>query len=202
MNDFNCYGYEIDERVKKLAEEKGITMFDDTDMKKNNQKFDYILLIDVFEHLKNPRETISYLLNILNETGKLIISTGYADSDSCKNDLANYWYFSECIQHVCMIGNDYINYLQKQFKLKLSLKKNISHYNFKISFRESAFYYLRYKVYLFHKFLNQIPGVKLIVKYIPLVNKATAWKEPPYYPPIHDRSLQKDHVVLVFNKIY
>lgn len=200
VNDFKCYGCEIDQRVRKLAEERGIVMLEDPDVKKSNHKFDYILLIDVFEHLKNPTETISQLLDALNKSGKLIISTGYADSPSCKNDLANYWYFTNSLQHLCMIGYDYIQYIRKKFKLKLIMRKRLSHYDFEISKRDKAFYYIRYKTYLIYRFLNKIRGFDSIVQHIPVLNKPLRWKVAPYYPNIHIPTIQRDHVVLIFEK--
>lgn len=200
VNDFNCYGYEIDDRVKKKAEEKGIVMLNASDLESIGKKFDYILLIDVFEHLKNPTETISYLLNRLSKSGKLIISTGYADSQCCRNDLANYWYFSDCIQHLCMIGSDYIEYLKKEFNLDVIYQKSTSHYDFKVGKIQGVTHFIKYQAYLLSRHINKIKLFKSILGYIPLLRKPLAWNSPPYYPKLHEPALLEDHCVLVLQR--
>ena len=202
MKDFDCYGFEIDERVKSVAESRGIKMLNSTALKNSDNKYDYIILIDVFEHLKNPTETISLLVLNLKKKGKLIISTGYADAKCCNFNLAGYWYFADCVQHLSMIGNDYINYLSKTFNLKILLQKSISHYDetVNMSFIDRTKFYLKYKVFEGSRIINKVKILSDFIKLIPLIRKPLLWKSAPPKIPLKQKKMEQDHIILILEK--
>ncbi len=202
VQDFDCYGFEIDDRVKQVAEARGVKMLDDENLAKINYDFDFIILIDVFEHLKNPTETISMLVKQLKKNGQLIISTGYADAECCRDNLANYWYFSDCVQHLCMLGTDYVKYLSKTFGLNNKLLKSISHYDstLDISTFNRLKFYLKYKIFLLGIKINKQKSLSNFLKYIPIIRKPLLWNSAPYYPPLHEKQVEKDHIVVILEK--
>lgn len=181
-----CYGYDIDTRALKIAEEKGIHTLDKDALEKQKQVFDAIVLSDVFEHSTHPTKLITDLLAMLKKNGVLIISTGYADAKVCKYDIANFWYF-KTVQHVCMMGEDYINFLQKKFKVGLLNKIICSHYQ--TTFRKKIFHQLRFDLFkLIDSNRNGI--VTKMIAQIPYLKKIARWKTQPYHP------YSKDHIVL------
>ncbi len=186
INKHECYGYDIDQRAMAIAGKKGISILSATDISTIKNKFDAVILSDVFEHSIEPTKLIDSLLKMLNEKGVLIITTGYADAPACRYDIAHCWYFRS-LQHVCMLGDDYIKHLQESFKIRTLDKIITSHY--KVSFQKKIFYGLRFEAY---KFVNDNRNsfmVKLL-SVIPGLKKITKWKDLPYYP------FSKDHVVL------
>lgn len=61
------------ERAKIFSQEMIIGDIEDPAvLKKLDKKFDYILFMDVLEHLKNPRTVVSAVRAYLNETGVII----------------------------------------------------------------------------------------------------------------------------------
>lgn len=186
VQQHECYGYDIDVRALKEAAKKGIITITKDELVNYTRKLDVIILSDVFEHAAEPTKLISDLLKMLNKDGILVISTGYADAKACQYDLANFWYF-RTIQHVCMMGADYINYLQARFKTRVLKKIVCSHYQ--ASFKQKMFYGLRFNLY---KFIDSNRSSVLVraISRVPYISKITNWKQQPYYP------YSKDHVVL------
>lgn len=185
-----CYGYDIDQRALKLAQQKGIKVFDHEAISRVTEKFDVIILSDVFEHSTEPTKLISFLLSMLEQSGTLIITTGFADAKACQYDLPHFWYF-RTVQHVCMIGDDYIRYLENNLGVKVVKKIRCSHY--KASFNKKLFYRVRFNLFKFIQSNKDSFMVNMISR-IPVLKKITRWKELPYYP------YSKDHVVLFLQK--
>lgn len=78
--------------------------------------FDTIILVEVFEHLKNPYEELKRLEGILNSFGKIIIITQPYDDV----DLEKWWYFRDKT-HISFIQKNTIEAWHLPFKI---LKKN------------------------------------------------------------------------------
>jgi 2-polyprenyl-3-methyl-5-hydroxy-6-metoxy-1,4-benzoquinol methylase len=74
----NYYAVDFEEKRKEELIKKG-AKFGKADLNKdkipfNDEKFDYIIMLDVLEHVVDPRRIISETKKMLNEGGKLIIS--------------------------------------------------------------------------------------------------------------------------------
>ncbi len=78
------------------------------------KKFDNIILIEVLEHLKNPEDSIKLLTSLLNEGGRLFISTHFYDL----NKLDNWWYLRD-ETHVCFYNLDSFKKIGQRYHLDL-----------------------------------------------------------------------------------
>lgn len=73
----NIYGVEIDENAAEIAKYFGTVIAADIEKylpKEYNEKFDYIIMGDVLEHLRDPWSAIANIKLMLKKNGKLIIS--------------------------------------------------------------------------------------------------------------------------------
>lgn len=70
----NACGFDFDQKAAQCAIEQGYTCFTSFNEFENN-KYDYIFLNHVIEHLPDPKGTIKRLLQLLTENGKIIIRT-------------------------------------------------------------------------------------------------------------------------------
>jgi SAM-dependent methyltransferase len=152
--------------------------------------FDAIVMVDVFEHLKNPHKFIAELLPCLKPGGLLGIATGNGDFPTVREDAANFWYF-RVIAHVCMWTEAYACFAERELGLERVATRRCSHYHFqfsqwlKQSMQKEAFdVFQRGKHRWLRLFLALIPGFR----------RAQKWTErPPYW-------FGRDHVVNVFRK--
>jgi 2-polyprenyl-3-methyl-5-hydroxy-6-metoxy-1,4-benzoquinol methylase len=173
----------------EVARGRGVqVVFDMDDLQSQGKQFDVILMIDVFEHLLDPDDTVRRLTGMLREKGKLIISTGYAGAPAYLKRPAEFWYFLN-LEHVCMLSDGYIRHISEKYGLKAVFRKYTSHYKFKMSLRlrmklDQIMYWNTYK---WRKFglLKKLYPFKQIFK----------TENYPYYP------ATKDHIVLALEKI-
>jgi SAM-dependent methyltransferase len=184
LNNHICYGFDINPQSLDIARSKGMNTFSSFEELKNTKvRFDTVLLIDVFEHLLNPMETIDLLLKLLKEDGEIIISTGYADSWAYKKQPAEFWY-TVFPEHVCILSDRFIEFLCEKKGLKVNYKSTTSHY--KTPIKQKFTYYTIYYSYWStlklrrFKFLYNIYPFKTIFK----------WKSYPFFP------ITKDHIVV------
>jgi SAM-dependent methyltransferase len=188
-NQYQCFGYEISEPASKIASQRGIQIFDDDSFLESNC-FDGIILCDVFEHLNNPTSVLEKFSRSLTAGGVLIVCTGNADAWACQNDIADFWYFTN-VEHLCMLGRQYADFIAKKMNLELITWKETSH--FSLGLYEKIFQFLRFFSYQQFK----IPGnttTKNILRLIPLLKRAEKWNKPPIF------WASNDHVVLAYRK--
>ncbi|MEL7655536.1 MAG: class I SAM-dependent methyltransferase [Bacillota bacterium] len=78
--DCQIVGIELDEEAAKqaamYADEMIVANLDHSEWQDRlqNRKFDYIILADVLEHLRNPCQTLQQMVKYLNDEGKVIAS--------------------------------------------------------------------------------------------------------------------------------
>src|SRR3989344_7324364 len=76
----NCrvWGMDADkeavQEAKKYCVEVKVADLDELSSRLNRDTFDYILLLDVLEHLKNPEKLLKLLKKYLNRDGEIIVS--------------------------------------------------------------------------------------------------------------------------------
>ena len=78
-----------------------------------NNKYDTIILIEVFEHLSNPYEQLLNIKNLLNQFGRLIIMTKPYDD---VKDLNKWWYLRDKT-HISFIKRETMNKWNIPFKV-------------------------------------------------------------------------------------
>ncbi|MFI4936120.1 MAG: class I SAM-dependent methyltransferase [Caulobacterales bacterium] len=74
-------------------------------------KFDLISAFEVFEHVSNPRELISTLTSLLNDSGVIIFSTLVSDGHIAKNQRLNWWYASPRNGHISLFSKNSLHAL-------------------------------------------------------------------------------------------
>ncbi|WP_299456786.1 class I SAM-dependent methyltransferase [uncultured Microscilla sp.] len=125
------YGIEPKLESRKIAKDNGLNILSDffyenTDLK---QQFDFITLVDVFEHLSNPIEILDNLIKHLKENGKLIIITGATNAFPVYLSSYTYWYYSKIPDHIVFLNKKFLHWLESNKRIKIR-KQKIRHYKF------------------------------------------------------------------------
>ena len=89
-----------------------------------NSSYDNIILIEVFEHIKNIYNFMIKLKSLLNDNGRIIIMT-----KRYPFDLNNWWYLRD-ITHVSFVKNETMIKLAELLKLKLIIDNELDLYVF------------------------------------------------------------------------
>ncbi|MDE5856057.1 MAG: class I SAM-dependent methyltransferase [Anaeroplasmataceae bacterium] len=76
------------------------------------QTFDTIILVEVFEHLKDPYDELIHLEKMLNSKGRIILVTKPYDDI----DMNKWWYFRD-ITHVSFIRKNTLSYWNLDMKI-------------------------------------------------------------------------------------
>ena len=106
---FSRFGIEASEAACVLCRDSGINIIAKSAAQLDavHMKFDVICLVDVVEHIVNPRELIKVAMSKLNDDGQLIISTGNSSSFAWKCFGGRYWYCS-FPEHISFISPEWI----------------------------------------------------------------------------------------------
>ena len=104
VNLHQTFGFEVDERVSAgSGAERDIRMLSSDERNAlPPQSFDFVILIDVFEHLNHPTDLLKRLAELIRPGGHLILVTGDGDNRVCRIDPAQFWYF-RLVEHVVML---------------------------------------------------------------------------------------------------
>lgn len=78
----------------------------------NDKKYDTIILVEVFEHFKEPYDQLLQIKNMLNKHGRIIIVT-----KPYKDNLNNWWYFRD-ITHINFINKDTFKFWNLDMNIK------------------------------------------------------------------------------------
>lgn len=183
------FGFEPNKKASLEARKRGIAVLSFRKKYEQKKRFDFILLVDVFEHLQNPTFVLKSLLKKLKPNGKLLICTGLADHFQCRKNPAEFWYFRN-IEHVLMITKKYAKWFSKENNIKIIKWEKCKHYDWK--FPDTFYAFL--SEWAFWKFRTSSNLMKKIMRLIPFVKKAEKWKLAPGNP------FYKDHVILVYKK--
>jgi SAM-dependent methyltransferase len=185
------WGFEVNKTAAHEAAAKGIHMVADwNDLKSLLQKFDAVLLMDVFEHLSNPTALLEEMVELVKPGGMLVISTGNADCRACRTDIPNFWYF-RTIQHLGMITAQYAKIFAARTGLRMASWHECSHYEIPFSNRMAQ--HIRQWVYEI-KYRNPRLIAAAVAARLPVLRKSVAWKIPPPY------NASRDHAVVFFEK--
>ncbi len=164
---FDVQGVEISEYASKYAIESGIPTFQGslTEAKFADNSFEVITLVEVIEHLENPKEIFSELHRILKPGGLLLLQTANFEGWQAKEEMAAYhyympghvFYYSNSVlkKILTLFGFDrFISFFGVDFSLIAKLKKSrgsfkywydyrhwfrISYYHFKSKLFKSGF---------------------------------------------------------------
>lgn len=120
------YGIELSIAAQQVAKSRGITMVDANFLETAGEQFDVVVLIDLIEHIRNPRNLFAQLLAALKPGGSLIIYTGRTSHWFWRWAKGGYWYCS-FPEHVCFFSERTFEYLGKKFGLQMVFDERFSH---------------------------------------------------------------------------
>lgn len=80
-----------------------------------NQKYDFIVLSEVIEHLREPRETMLFLRGLLHPGGRFFIKTKLAPEEA---DVFAKWFYKRDLTHVQFFNEHSFAELSRQCRLQ------------------------------------------------------------------------------------
>lgn len=121
------FGIEPSREARETMAQRGIHLVGETiesaDAKPGS--FDFITMMDVAEHLRNPQAAIEKLAHWLKPGGKLIITTGDSDALPWRLSRASYWYYLP--QHVSFCNRRWFEWAAHECGLRVTATVNFSH---------------------------------------------------------------------------
>jgi SAM-dependent methyltransferase len=88
-----------------------------------NTKFNFITAFEVFEHTPSPKKTMENIVNLLDDNGILMFTTGLTDNEVNDDSKLRWWYISPRNGHVTIYSSKSLTLLAQQFDLNI-------HFNF------------------------------------------------------------------------
>ena len=182
--DYECIGFEISEEAAAIAAAKGIRMLADPS-NAGAGSMDAVVLMDVFEHLVRPTDTLKTLAGLLKPGGLLVISTGTTDCPVSQEQIEHFWYWRN-IEHLVMFNDAYAAYLCKTLGAARAAASVVSHYDTPVTDR-----ILQQARRLAYRTFHPRPAAwAAFAAAIPLVGRARNWQFPPQV------ICSRDHVVV------
>lgn len=75
------------------------------------RRYDFVVMSEVIEHLRGPRETLQDLKYILNNPGKIFIKTKFLPEDKSK---FGDWFYKRDLTHIQFFNSKSINYIKQE----------------------------------------------------------------------------------------
>lgn len=190
VGSYECCGFEINAEAARIAAGKGLTLIAPSALESGSgEKFDAIVLSDVFEHLSAPTVLLRQLVALLQPGGELLLLTGNADAPACRLDPAQFWYF-RTVEHLCMISRRHVEFLAQELSVTLVSWHELSHYDTPLG--EHLFQFARHFAYC--QFRHRTFLAKTLLPLLPMLNRARHWAIAPTY------TASADHVLAVWQK--
>ncbi len=106
---FEKHGVEIRDSARAIAAGIGLTIWPTLEEVPASLRFDYIIVVDVIEHIRNPARFMKVLIERLRPDGVMIITTGDADNFWWNLFGANWWY---CFhpEHIAFISRRWLDH--------------------------------------------------------------------------------------------
>lgn len=187
------YGIEPNTSAAAVAQQNGLDILeaDVTEDLSSLGSFNYITMVDVFEHLREPMQTLGYLVSALAPGGRLLIVTGRTDCFPVWLAGSSYWYFSLCSNHLVFLNKSFAKWLQKELpELKI-------HYHpvYHFDFQWQQFLY-EFVWLLCWRFLSpHSPFLKPAFHYLPGFKRFERLREPLVC------RMWKDHALFEIEKL-
>lgn len=186
--DYKCYGSEVNPAAASEASSRGLRMIEPALLAgAMPEKFDAIVLVDVFEHLRKPVALLQQLAQHLTPEALLVIATGNGDAPACRRDPAQFWYF-RTLEHLSMLTERHLRHLSTALGLSLESLTQICHYD--LSAREKAV--LWFQDFIYWQFRRRTFLARTFLPLLPKIRRARTWTSAPVY------TCTRDHVVAVF----
>ena len=182
---FARFGVEPNAAAAARAAARGVTILDEAAA--GAERFEVILLTDVYEHLIAPLETTARLAGLLEPGGRLVLVTGLADALPPRRE-AEHWYF-RIYGHLQMAGAAHLDWLAKRLGLEREDAKRRSHYR-----RDrSRWWRQRAQAFAYARFRDAPSALPTrLLGAVPLLRRARLWSNLPATDQF------EDHVVATF----
>lgn len=131
QKDWKVSGIEPNEKARKLAKNKGISLFEDLDAVKN-RRFDVISLWHVLEHVPNLKEQIQQLRSLLQPNGVLVIAVPNFESYDAQY-YKEHWAAYDVPRHLWHFSKKGITRIFKENDMELKQIKPLSFDSFYVS---------------------------------------------------------------------
>jgi len=188
--DYRCCGIEINRNAAAVAASRGLSILPihaiDTEP---DGAFNAIVMVDVFEHLASPLQTLCKLVRLLASNGILVVVTGNGDWPPCRLDPAQFWYFRHAV-HLCMLTWQHAQYIARSLSLRVENWEPMTHDD--VALCERVRQHLQHWAYW--QFQRQTLLSYTVLPMIPFIQRARRWTIAPPF------SVSPDHVVAVFQK--
>lgn len=191
VGDYRCCGIELNRDAAAVAAAKGLCILPDNALDTEpSGSFDAVVMVDVFEHLVAPLETLSKLVRLLRPDGILVLATGNGDWPICRLDPGQFWYFRHFV-HVCMLTLRHAQFVAHSLSLRLERYQPVTHDD--VGLHEWVRQYLQHWAYW--QFRRHTLLSQTVLRTIPVIRRARSWTSAPRF------SVGRDHVVAQFRKI-
>jgi SAM-dependent methyltransferase len=191
VGDYPCCGIELNRDAAAVAAAKGLCILPDHAVDTEpSRSFDAVVMVDVFEHLMAPLDTLSKLVRLLRPNGILVLATGNGDWPTCRLDPGQFWYFRHFV-HVCMLTACHAQFIAHSLSLRLEQYEPVTHDN--VGLHEQVRQYLQHWAYW--QFRRHTLLSQTVLRTIPLIRRAHSWTNAPSF------SVGRDHVVAKFRKL-
>lgn len=189
--DYECYGSEVNSAAASEAATRGLRMIEPAALAGALPlKFDAIVLVDVFEHLRKPVVLLQQLVQHLKPDALLVIATGNGDAAACRRDPAQFWYF-RTLEHLSMLTERHARHLSTALGLTLEGLTRMCHYD--LSAREKVV--LRFQDFIYWQFRRRTFLARALLPLLPKIRRARRWTSAPAC------TCTRDHVVAVFRRL-
>tara|TARA_R110002073_G_scaffold56906_2_gene144973 strand:+ start:10725 stop:11651 length:927 start_codon:yes stop_codon:yes gene_type:complete len=186
IHKHSCFGIEPNIEAAKAAEGKGIHIVTSEELRLGRlSPFDAVFLMDVYEHLREPRELLASIWSNLKAGGRIFIATGNSNASSLRRDLANSWYLQN-VEHLIMASPGHFAAAAEDIGFEIESSFLCSHYDANLRMRVEQIC----KQLAFNLSRNENGFCwRYMFRKLPLLNRAESW---PRRPPCN---LGKDHFV-------
>lgn len=117
-------GAEPDEKARKLSQEKGLDVFDLSEINQTKNRFDVITMWHVLEHTYDPNKTVEQLKSLLKPGGILVIAVpNYSSYDA--QHYGSFWAAWDVPRHLFHFHPTTITQLAEQNQMTLLQKKGM-----------------------------------------------------------------------------
>lgn len=189
-HDYQCYGSEVNSAAASEASARGLRIIEPGVLASATpEKFDAIVLVDVFEHLRKPLVLLRQLAQHLKPDALLVVATGNGDAPACRRDPAQFWYF-RTLEHLSMFTERHARHLSTALGLSLESLTKMCHYD--LSVREKAV--LWFQDFIYWQFRRRTFLARTLLPLLPKIRRARTWTAAPAC------TCTRDHVVAVFRK--
>jgi SAM-dependent methyltransferase len=181
-----CIGVELNTAAAAVAAERGIRIVAEEQLGSGDlDRFDAIVLSDVFEHLPRPSMVLGRLASLLAPGGWLAIVTGNADAIRHREWLSEFWYFRG-IEHLHMASEKHLHWLANHLALQLESFQRCSHYKTPAADRMRQFL----QEWAYGTFVLRPNGLTAsALRMVPRLKNAESWTAAPAL------TYRRDHLV-------